>query len=100
MRYHAHNVMASGISFVVQPAGRSKVLATGRKNVHAFVRAECIDLQDPQPIPIPKNFIRVRYNPYRWDSFVDSNFSPIYAAEEVILTYDGLCYAKIREVSL
>ena len=33
-------LMIHGPAFVVQPAGRERVRATGRKNVHAFVRGE------------------------------------------------------------
>ena len=51
--------------FVVQPAGRKRVLKEQRKNVHAFVRGELIhaNLESPELQP-------VTYNPYKHDSFV------------------------------
>lgn len=63
---HAAAVTLTDAAFVVQPAGRARVLAEGRKNVHAFVRghwgavpAECVGA--------PRS---VTYNPYRDASFV------------------------------
>ena len=37
---HKKLVHVRDASFVVQPAGRNKVLAEKRKNVHAFVRGQ------------------------------------------------------------
>lgn len=37
---HADKVMLRDAKFVVQPAGRERVLATGQKSIHAFVRGE------------------------------------------------------------
>ncbi len=39
---HASNVLLKDVSFVVQKAGREKVLRTGQKNVHAFVRGTLV----------------------------------------------------------
>jgi hypothetical protein len=38
VRYHAKALEITYPTFVVQPAGRAKVLKEKRKNVHAFVR--------------------------------------------------------------
>ena len=37
---HRRYVSLSDVTFAVQPAGRKKVLETGQKNVHAFVRGD------------------------------------------------------------
>ena len=41
-RIHAHadKVSVRGAQFIVQPAGRKRVLRERKKNVHAFVRGE------------------------------------------------------------
>jgi hypothetical protein len=49
---HARHVTLgghSGCSFVVQEGGRQRVLAEGRKNVHAFVRGELEGMRDYTP---------------------------------------------------
>lgn len=90
---HEPSLVAEEVSFVVQPAGRVRVIATGRKNVHAFVRAKSIILDNN--IVIPQNFGRVRYNPYIYTTFIDANNLAILSAKKVILTKDGKCYAEI-----
>jgi len=52
--------------FVVNEAGRKKVLKTGQKNVHAYVRGELIE----EFFFISGNSYIVEYNPYKYDSFV------------------------------
>ena len=89
---HQQSLVANDVSFIVQPAGRAKVIATGRKNVHAFVRASSIILTEE--FEMSEKNIRIRYNPHKWALFVDDNFEPIYSADHVILTKDGKCYVK------
>jgi hypothetical protein len=63
---HSPTLVLSEAKFAVQPAGRDKVRATGRKNVHAFVRG---NLRSPI-IPTQKildNLTRVYYDPYKQD---------------------------------
>ena len=62
------------VEFVVQPAGRKRVLEEQRKNVHAGVRGY---LEHPDPSFSVWDDIGwwemtpVTYNPYRYESFVD-----------------------------
>ena len=60
---HVQSIMLKDATFVVQPAGRDRVLREQRKNVHAFVRGTITD----QPI---KHGLPVRYDPYLNDAFV------------------------------
>ena len=64
---------AQPCGFAVQPAGRAKVLATGQKNVHAFVRRAWLapydDLVAWQRLTETVNLVPVSYNPFRGDSF-------------------------------
>lgn len=69
--------------FVVQPAGRERVRAEGKKNVHAFVRGSL--LTDGSDYNVPYGAFRVVYNPYKYDSFMKEDpetgdLTPIYRA--------------------
>ena len=60
---HVQSITLRDVSFVVQPAGRNRVLEEKRKNVHAFVRGTITDT------PI-KHGMSVRYDPYLNDAFI------------------------------
>lgn len=64
---HPDRVAVTDAVFVVRPAGRAKVLAEGRKNVHAFVRGTLAEAPDV----LPDGAVEAYYNPYRFGSFVD-----------------------------
>lgn len=68
-------------SFVVQPGGRQRVLREQSKNVHAFLRGAFRSKLDPQALEglVP---VRVKYDPYRFDSFVTADTEqPVKQAE-------------------
>lgn len=87
-------VFNEGANFVVQPAGRKKVLEEKRKNVHAFVRGDVTiisaDLKKWQKYVADINTRLVSYNPYKADHFyyVD-NGEEVESAEEVIMIVDN-----------
>jgi len=56
----ADSVVVQNVKFVVQPAGRQRVLDEERKNVHAFVRGT---LSTTPPDMMVTN-VQVKYNPY------------------------------------
>ena len=67
---HADNIVVKNAKFVVQPAGRKKVLREQRKNVHAFIRGVI------EPLPRVTTFetpcdVQVKYNPYHADHFYE-----------------------------
>ena len=76
---HADSVLVENATFIVQPAGRERVLREGRKNVHAFVRGTIADSTKYSwdsdvsigglSIETPCN-VRVKYNPYQAGHFV------------------------------
>jgi hypothetical protein len=80
---HVNEITISNPTFVVQPAGRRKVIEQQRKNVHAFVRGECvIDSAVDSFTPV-----EVTYNPYKYDSFVSKqDETPIGRASVATLT--------------
>lgn len=75
------------VVLVVQPAGKQRVIATGRKNVHAFLRCAAVVYQ-PDTVPVYNPLDRVTYNPYRDDTFVrTTDYTPVVSA--------ALLYAEV-----
>lgn len=74
---HAREVSLMDCTFIVQEPGRQRVLATGQKNVHAFVQGFLV----PGPFTRDLARLRARYNPKAMDSF------------QVELTHYGPCRA-------
>ena len=81
---HTGNVVIYNPTFVVQPAGRQKVLDQRKKNVHAFVRGDywaSHRADDPSgslcgahlryAMSHLEECVRVTYNPYKAGHFVD-----------------------------
>ena len=93
---HATAVTVTYPKFIVQPAGRAKVLRDKVKNVHAFVRTHSIWVTWPKDIKddwyCEKVFEkeRVKYNPYMADTFVScATGDAIHEAEVAYLTIDN-----------
>ena len=73
------------VKFVVQPAGRKRVLEEKRKNVHAFIRGE---LTDDRFMAV--GLIKVIYNPYESDHFIRTDTGEaIYEWDNVLFTIHG-----------
>ena len=95
---HQDEVNVLDAKFVVQPAGRRKVLQEGRKNVHAFVRGTLATYQevldDSRTFYLITPYI-VRYNPYQADHFFYRNpENRIDKADLAILDYEGVTVWK------
>ena len=65
---HVQHIVLKEVKFVVRPAGRRRVLATNRKNVHAFAVGKVVSFQDHSNVMRHANF--VRYNPYVSGTFM------------------------------
>ena len=64
---HVEAIDLYDVTFAVQLAGRNRVLAERRKNVHAFVRGiVTAGLPDAR-------YQVVTYNPYKYETFVDAS---------------------------
>ena len=74
---HVCKATLKDVSYVVQPAGRAKVLLEKKKNVHAFVRGELVDGLDAG---IYKEGY-VSYNPYKAATFVGSEGEAMYNSD-------------------
>lgn len=110
---HATHVILNDASFKVGQKGRQRVLDTKQKNVHAFVRgnlSEAYITLDPLGIisstmltssKVKNGFsyqqmkysTRVYYDPYKWDSFVMADGTPVETADKVWLRTSGEVYA-------
>jgi hypothetical protein len=85
---HTKTTAISPAKFVVQPAGRKKVLKEQRKNVHAFIRGQVTDIP-----PNWQTWKQVKYNPYLFDHFYDvDTLKRIDTATVVVLAEDGSAY--------
>ena len=77
---HVDSILLKDCTFVVNPAGRKRVLKEKRKNVHAYVRgkiAHRIKFSD---------YRMITYNPYKYDSFVYVDTEePVNKADYVII---------------
>jgi len=84
--YHRRYVALTDVTFAVQPAGRKKVIDTGQKNVHAFVRGTLTNYSDISHTNLSNE---VTYNPYKYETFVSKdNEKPIFNSKSVFL-YKG-----------
>lgn len=84
---HYNALVATNVRFSVSEKGRQRVLAEQRKNVHAFVVADRIfPKTDPYMLLDVQHFESVKYNPYKYSSFVDYMEKPISDAGIVWLT--------------
>lgn len=101
---HADSVRLNGATFKVSEAGRQRVLATGRKNVHAVVRGTLV-------LPFANDgfeySMRVLYNPKRFDQFMlvlgssGDTLAPIAGASQVVVdAADGVRVNAERNVVL
>lgn len=90
---HADTLAISGARFVVQPAGREKVIREGRKNVHAFVRGQ---LDRTRRTPNLTGYRKASYNPYKAPYFVDAETGDKLTKAESVILHEGKAYYKGR----
>lgn len=93
---HEHAVFIRDPRFVVQPAGRSKVLRDKRKNVHAFVRGELVGFSTGQLTGFDdwEDWTQASYNPYKLGTFYDRDTEcPLTDAVKAVVTTNGVYYA-------
>jgi len=88
---YSNTVYLTNVNFRVSEAGRQRVLRTQQKNVHAFVVGV---LGDETEISLSSEYTQVKYNPYKYETFVDENENPVHFASEVLMI-NGKVYAKV-----
>jgi hypothetical protein len=63
---HVDRAVIKSTEFVVQPAGRRRVVEEERKNAHAFVRGVLAE----EPSVSRDDGVAITYDPYEYSSFV------------------------------
>lgn len=105
---YANSVVLKNVTFRVSQAGRARVLAERQKNVHAFVVGELHTARGyvPRLITLPCDLMRpvdvtgdvfVRYDPYKYTSFVALNdlskpdeYVPVSGADTIYMNTNHL----------
>lgn len=79
-------------AFIVRESGRQRVLRDKSKNVHAFAEGHEVTLAPT------KGWVRVRYNPYLFSTFVlASNEKPVARADFIRLDAEGAWALRPRD---
>ena len=79
---HVSSILLKNAEFVVQPAGRKRVVKEKRKNVHAYIRGERVAVAS-----FDGKSERITYNPYKNKSFVSvETGKPVYKKAIVAIT--------------
>ena len=63
---HHTEVCLKDVRYLVQPAGRKRVVKTGVKNVHAGLSGYMVN-----SVPVPVVSFDITYNPFKYSTFVD-----------------------------
>jgi len=91
-RVHTSYICLQDVNFVVQPAGREKVLKEKKKNVHAFVKGYMISARtmNRRNRDIEWTMDAITYNPYKHPHFTCGEWEVIHA-ELVDMDIDAEC---------
>jgi hypothetical protein len=90
---HSDVIVLEDVTFKVSEAGRQRVLAEGRKNVHAKVYGNFVKAELEQGEGF--GWSEAYYNPYKVSTFVDVDTGePIHEASQVILANKAIFYKK------
>ena len=109
VKVHTSYICLQDVKFVVQPAGREKVLKEKKKNVHAFVKGYLISHKTMNRLnkDIEWTMDVVTYNPYKHPYFTCGEFEAVRAelvdmdidcVEDQVMGYSITIKAKKVEV--
>ena len=81
VKVHTSYICLQDVKFIVQPAGREKVLKEKKKNVHAFVKGYLISAKTANRLnkDIQRMPHAVTYNPYKHPHFTCGEFEAVRA---------------------
>lgn len=81
---HGEDILLRDVTFNVRKGGRARVLREKRKNVHAFVVGELLAQDTPdlefEAGEFEGEWVKVLYDPYRFESFVLEDETPVTSA--------------------
>lgn len=82
---HSSEITLHDVTFRVSQAGRARVIAEQKKNVHAGVVGQWDGAVDP--VVRDTSDISITYNPYKYSTFVYADGEqPVYTADQAYLT--------------
>ena len=86
---HLDTVGLEDVQYIVQPAGRQRVLREGRKNVHAFARGRFSYFAEAVATYLDYECQLTTYNPYKYNTFVlTNNERPVQGGKYAVLKAD------------
>jgi hypothetical protein len=91
----AREVVLGEVEFIVRNSGRERMLATGRKTVHAFAVAKLIERVHPHAVEqlIVRDGRALIYDANRFETFVNAeSLEPITSAQILHLHASGAIY--------
>ena len=90
---HRRSCLLHACEFIVQQGTRQRVVDTGQRAVHAWVRGVWrVGVTDDES---PIGFDRIAYNPFRAPTFtVMPDLIPVRCADTVLLLPDGSAWAR------
>lgn len=94
---HVNDIVLEDVTFKVSEKGNERVRREGVKNVHAFVYGRVFYMSKPGSTTffLPgTSFKQVKYNPYKYKTFVDSEKQPVYNSELVVCSTQKGVMAK------
>ncbi len=83
-------VVMKDVKFTVQEGGRQRVLREQRKNVHAWMEGELVSASIFEGNAVVPCGERVKYNPYKYTSFVTDDEEPIVGAKFAAVGMNGV----------
>jgi hypothetical protein len=93
---HPAGVILTDVKFVVNEGGRQRVLKEKKKNVHAYIQGTLrlqLDEGSDRHFNTEPGWAtgkRAKYNPYKYDSWVDDEGFRVENADTVVVTADGM----------
>ncbi len=95
---HTDSLLLRDVHFKVHENGRQRVIRERRKNVHAGLEGNLV-LSVPYLFKLGEQPDElVRYDPYRWPTFVNSEGEAVHEAEYALLR-DGRIFIPGRKVA-
>jgi len=97
LTHYPHGFIIKNANLKVSQAGRTRVLQTNQKNVHAGVRG--IFKTMPDDYELPPHAVKITYDPYKMAFFhiKDNPHRAVHYAESVYFTTSGLYASGIDD---
>ncbi len=81
---HLQSLTLAGVVMVVRPGARARVLRTGHREVHAWIRGTVV-----LDAGVPAGARRLHYRPFEAGHFTDECGRPVVAAASVFFDEEG-----------